>query len=273
MLHVGAGAATAIVFVLLGLRWEMKALAENVEVEFDDTVLHLAVEQKAVFRNAITLVVNFNAHNTVKVEVGPPAAHALCRGLPPGGVHWPAAPSGAGPTRFMDELRGALDFLPPVFGLCVPESSSGGFLFVGDDTIVRKPCMSAWGTLRGCCHHHELLQHAGLGVQPGTSSLTPHDPACVQIDPCRLASLNESSFWIKSFENHPYKRGERENPEWSASPNSTAPLHTQHARMPVFTYLLTRLQGTYICVPWGATCMHVLACRTASRSACNKGIP
>ena len=70
MLHVGAGAATAIVFVLLGLRWEMKALAENVEVEFDDTVLHLAVEQKAVFRNAITLVVNFNAHNTVKVEVG-----------------------------------------------------------------------------------------------------------------------------------------------------------------------------------------------------------
>ena len=49
-----------------------------------------------------------------------------------------------------------------------------------------------------------------------TPSLTPVDPACVQIDPCRLASLNESKFWINKFDLHAYKGGEREGPHWSA---------------------------------------------------------
>ena len=98
-----------------------------------------------------------------------------------------------------------------------------------------------------------------LGVQPGTSSLTPHDPACVQIDPCRLASLNESSFWIKSFENHPYKRGERENPEWSASPNSTAPpayTTCTHACFHLLAYPAAR--HLHLCAMGGH--MHACAC-------------
>ena len=66
---MGAGAGTTLILALLLGGWGPNALAENVEVEFDDAVRHLAVEQKAVFKNGITLVVNFNGHNRVNVEV------------------------------------------------------------------------------------------------------------------------------------------------------------------------------------------------------------
>lgn len=149
---VGAGMATALLFALL-MRWELKALAENVEVGFDDAVEHLAVEQKAVFKNAITLVVNFNSHNEVKVEVVR-LLHTLYaaifhqvvftgqqrpEGMDPH-VKWlvlsisihspiwlqPAAAVckkrgayGERMCQFLkDQLRGAMDILSSVLGLC-----------------------------------------------------------------------------------------------------------------------------------------------------------
>ena len=81
--------------------------------------------------------------------------------------------------------------------------------------------------------------------------------ACAQIDPCRLATLNESRFWISKFDHYPYKRGERVEPEWGAILPSDIPcMHTLPAagcssscRAPT---ALERLGS------------HQLACRTAA---------
>ena len=111
---MGAGAGTALALALLLVNWELRALAENVEVEFDDAVRHLAVEQKAVFRNGITLVVNFNGHIAVNVEVVR-LLHTLYAAVFHQVVFTgAAAPRGPRLSREVDELRGALDVLPHV---------------------------------------------------------------------------------------------------------------------------------------------------------------
>ena len=65
---VGAGAAIALVLALLA-GWELHALATNVHVEFENAVQRVPVESKAVFSSGITVVVNFNSHNAVHLEV------------------------------------------------------------------------------------------------------------------------------------------------------------------------------------------------------------
>ena len=135
-----AGAATGALFLALLMASELSAIAENVEVEIDDAVQHLAVEQKAVFRNAITLVVNFNSHNTVKVEVV-----RMLHTLYAAAFHQVVFTGQQRPEGLDPNVRWTNCVEPwTFFHLCLvyamvefPESSAGGYLFMGDDTMVR----------------------------------------------------------------------------------------------------------------------------------------
>ena len=139
---MGAGAGTALALALLLVNWELRALAENVEVEFDDAVRHLAVEQKAVFRNSITLVVNFNGHIAVNVEVVR-LLHTLYAA-----VFHQVVFTGQQRPEGLDSVVRWTNCEEPwmFFHMCLayamveyPESSTGGYLFLGDDTMVRNP--------------------------------------------------------------------------------------------------------------------------------------
>ena len=159
-------------FVLLV--WDLKALAENVEVEFDDVVRHLEVEQKAVFNSDITLVVQFNSHNRVNVEVVR-LLHTLYAAV----FHQVVFTGQQRPDDLDSNISWTFcEEYWVFFNLCLvyamvefPESSMGGYLFLGDDTMVRK--------FLPCCNHHEesSVQHAGFGAWRGMQSMvcTPRD--------------------------------------------------------------------------------------------------
>ena len=100
----------------------------------------MPVEQKAVFSSAITLVVNFNQHVIAKVEV----VHVL-HTLYDAVFHQVVFTGQQRPEGLDPHVRWTNCEEPwTFFHLCLvyamvefPEPSSSGYLFVGDDTMVR----------------------------------------------------------------------------------------------------------------------------------------
>ena len=115
------------------------------------------VEQKPVFQNAITVVVNFNAHNVVHVEVVR-LLHTLYAAV----FHQVVFTGQQRPEGLDPDVRWTNCEEPwQFFDMCLvyamveyPESTGGSYLFLGDDTLVSNhscPDGRRWAGY----HHHE----------------------------------------------------------------------------------------------------------------------
>ena len=171
-----------------------------------------APEYKAhKIKKSITVVVNFNLHNTVHVEV----VHVLHTTY---SVFHRVVFTGQPRPKGLDKVVkwSSCEFEWTFFDLCLaytmleyPEALDGGYIFIGDDAVRSFLCCLCLCFACITCQvpgHHD--------PQNTCDVLCP-----LQImNPCLMITLNSSKFWTPPLRLVPNRREERTVNRWCESP-------------------------------------------------------
>ena len=185
------------------------------------------LHEPANLSNSVTVVVNFNMHNVVQLEVV-----QLLHTAYSAAFHRVVFTGQDRPTG-LDRaiLWSSCEFEWTYFSLCLaytmaewPESRQGGYIFVADDSVrAMHPCpdhavpcscpsckavvcTAAMGVMAAC------LSLAQIGIAQTAVRDSNRGLACAQImDPCSMAPLNKTRFWTTELSFFPNVRDDREH--------------------------------------------------------------
>ena len=183
---------------------------------------------------AVTVVVNFNQHNGVNLEV----VHALHTAYS-AAFHRVVFTGQDRPDGVESTIAwSSCEFEWTFFSLCLaytmaeyPEAPEGGYIFVGDDSVrPEASCLERSGAahvqlrcLAAACTaaQRRLLLRSPASSMTATAlqERTDRGKHHVQVmDPCRMASLNLTKFWTPPLQLVPNKREDRDTSAWCKPP-------------------------------------------------------